>query len=107
VIGALLTQQTRWEKVEQSLQNLRRAGLIEVNALAKIDVPVLCELIRPSPHFSPPIEYRRMGEYFSHPWGNTPINGFKFRLNYILIVFIYTYILFYPPSFHSISTDQP
>lgn len=48
VIGALLTQQTRWEKVEKSLDNLDQSGLLELESLAASDVETIRELIRPS-----------------------------------------------------------
>ncbi|RTZ60824.1 MAG: 3-methyladenine DNA glycosylase [Gammaproteobacteria bacterium] len=48
VVGALLTQQTRWEKVEQSLANLRQAQCLTLSALADADVAGLRRLIAPS-----------------------------------------------------------
>ena len=48
VVGALLTQQTKWERVEESLANLKNAGLLSLDALAKAPVSYLAALIRPS-----------------------------------------------------------
>jgi endonuclease-3 related protein len=48
VIGALLTQNTQWSRVQISLDNLRNNGLISPDVLAQCDVEVLMELIRPS-----------------------------------------------------------
>ena len=48
VVGALLTQQTKWERVEESLANLKSAGLLSLDALAKAPTSNLAELIRPS-----------------------------------------------------------
>jgi len=48
VIGALLTQNTQWSRVQISLDNLRNNGLLSPDVLAQCDVEVLMELIRPS-----------------------------------------------------------
>lgn len=48
LVGAILTQQTKWEKVEQSIANLEQYGLDSLEALAKCDVEVLASLIKPS-----------------------------------------------------------
>ncbi len=48
VVGAILTQQTKWEKVEKSLQNLEDAGLLELHALADADIKQLQTLVKPS-----------------------------------------------------------
>ncbi len=48
VVGAILTQNTKWEKVELSLDNLRRYDLLSLDKLAACDLPILMELITPS-----------------------------------------------------------
>lgn len=48
VVGAILTQQTRWEKVEKSLNNLRDKGVLNLEELAQIDPKELSLLIKPS-----------------------------------------------------------
>jgi endonuclease-3 related protein len=48
VVGAVLTQNSQWGRVEQSLHNLRGANLLSPAALAHIDLQTLMELIRPS-----------------------------------------------------------
>jgi len=48
VVGAILTQNTQWSRVQISLDNLRNNGLLSSDALAHCDVEVLMELIRPS-----------------------------------------------------------
>ncbi|WP_331774203.1 3-methyladenine DNA glycosylase [Sulfurospirillum sp. 1612] len=48
VVGAILTQQTKWEKVEKSLDNLRNANVLDLKSLAEIDVRRLSILIKPS-----------------------------------------------------------
>jgi len=46
VIGAILTQQTKWENVECAIQNLKDQGLLEAVSLSKVDVEELEKLIR-------------------------------------------------------------
>lgn len=48
VVGAVLTQNSQWTRVERSLAHLRDARLLSPEALAKADVEALGELIRPS-----------------------------------------------------------
>ncbi len=48
VIGAILTQQTKWQKVEKSLGNLKNADLLSLEALAEVDIKQLQTLIKPS-----------------------------------------------------------
>lgn len=48
VVGAILTQQTRWEKVELSLTRLKKNNLLNLESLANIDQEVLAALIKPS-----------------------------------------------------------
>ncbi len=48
VVGAILTQQTKWEKVEKSLLNLHKQNLVSLEALADVDLKHLQMLIKPS-----------------------------------------------------------
>ncbi len=48
VIGAILTQQTKWQKVEKSLENLRTHDFLELEKLTQIDTLTLSQLIKPS-----------------------------------------------------------
>ena len=48
VVGTILTQQAKWEKVEKSLDNLREKSLLDLDSMAKIDVRELSLLIKPS-----------------------------------------------------------
>lgn len=48
VVGAILTQQTKWEKVELSMQRLEEAGLNTLEKLAFCDVASLIDPIQPS-----------------------------------------------------------
>lgn len=48
VVGALLTQQTRWEKVEESLSNLKQYDLLDPQAIASSNTNDLIPLIKPA-----------------------------------------------------------
>ncbi len=46
VVGAILTQQTKWENVEKAIQNLKERGLMEAEPLSRADDKELEELVR-------------------------------------------------------------
>ncbi|MDD3342959.1 MAG: 3-methyladenine DNA glycosylase [Sulfurospirillaceae bacterium] len=48
IVGAVLTQQTKWEKVEQSMHNLQTAGLDSLALIAESSLDTLSMLIKPS-----------------------------------------------------------
>ena len=48
LIGAILTQQTKWERVEESLANLKEHRLLSLEALSRADVQQIATLIKPS-----------------------------------------------------------
>jgi endonuclease-3 related protein len=48
VVGAILTQNTQWNRVTVSLSNLSQADALTLEALSTIDIETLMELIRPS-----------------------------------------------------------
>jgi len=48
VVGAILTQNSKWENVEKSLNNLKNAINLEVEELASLDINFLAFLIKPS-----------------------------------------------------------
>ncbi len=52
VVGAILTQNTQWSRVEISLENLRQHRLLSPDTLAYCDHERLMELIRPSGLFN-------------------------------------------------------
>ena len=51
-VGAILTQNTNWVNVEKAIVNLKREGVLSVEALWEIDGERLAELIRPSGFFN-------------------------------------------------------
>jgi len=48
IIGAILTQQTKWEKVEASLANLKEGGLMSLERLSRAEVELIAVCIKPS-----------------------------------------------------------
>ena len=48
VIGAVLTQNTRWPKVEEALKNLRSLDALSIEGLARLDLDLLREAIKPA-----------------------------------------------------------
>ncbi|WOE70330.1 3-methyladenine DNA glycosylase [Hydrogenimonas thermophila] len=48
VIGAVLTQNTKWQKVEEALENLRTLEALTIEGLAKLDEELLREAIKPA-----------------------------------------------------------
>lgn len=51
VVGAVLTQQTKWERVEESLENLKARDLLSLEKLASLEPLFLGELIKSSGFF--------------------------------------------------------
>ncbi len=48
VVGAVLTQNTRWQKVETALDNLRSLDALEIEGLVRLDEALLREAIKPA-----------------------------------------------------------
>ncbi len=48
ITGAILTQNTSWANVEKAIRNLKSADLLTAEALHRIDVSQLAQLIRPA-----------------------------------------------------------
>lgn len=46
VVGAILTQQTKWENVEQAIRNLKDQELMDAESLSGADIAELQELVR-------------------------------------------------------------
>ncbi len=50
-IGAILTQNTNWKNVERAIQNLKDAGVLDLEGLLRLPEDRLTELIRPAGYF--------------------------------------------------------
>jgi len=48
VVGAILTQNTKWENVEKSLQNIKKHTTMNLDGILRLEPGYLGELIRPS-----------------------------------------------------------
>lgn len=48
IIGAVLTQAVAWKNVTRAIDNLKSAGLIDINAILNIDVEELAQYIKPA-----------------------------------------------------------
>jgi endonuclease-3 related protein len=46
IVGAMLTQQTKWANVEKAINGLKEHGLIEVPVLAEADIELLENLVK-------------------------------------------------------------
>lgn len=58
VVGAVLTQNTRWENVERAIANLREADRLDPDRILSLPEPELAALIRPSGYFN--VKARRL-----------------------------------------------
>lgn len=52
MVGAVLTQNTSWKNVEKAIDNLKEKGLLSVEGLHNISLPLLAEEIRPAGYFN-------------------------------------------------------
>jgi len=52
MIGAILTQNTAWTNVEKAIMNLKKAGKLSFEAIRRIPVRKLSQLIRPAGYFN-------------------------------------------------------
>ena len=52
IVGAVLTQNTAWRNVEKAIENLKKADVLNLEALHKIPDKELAELIRPAGYFN-------------------------------------------------------
>ena len=52
MLGAILVQQTPWERVEQTIQQLDRLGLVDERAMAAAPVDTIVEAIRPVAYYN-------------------------------------------------------
>ncbi|TVP90280.1 MAG: endonuclease [Thioalkalivibrio sp.] len=58
VVGAVLTQNTRWQNVERAIANLREAGRLDPDGILALPESELAALIRPSGYFN--VKARRL-----------------------------------------------
>ncbi len=63
IIGAILTQNTSWSNVEKAIANIKKADLLNPQALYKLDINQLAELIRPAGYFN--IKAKRLKSFLN------------------------------------------
>jgi endonuclease-3 related protein len=51
IVGGILTQQVAWANVEKAINNMKRAGMLSIDAIADADIEKLQQCIRPSGYF--------------------------------------------------------
>ena len=66
--GAILTQNTSWTNVEKAIANLKSAGNLTPEALHRIDLALLAELIRPAGYFN--IKAKRLKSFVDWLFGD-------------------------------------
>lgn len=52
MVGAVLTQNTKWSNVEKAINNLKEAGLLSYPALAQLKAEEIAQFIRPSGYYN-------------------------------------------------------
>jgi len=59
--GAILTQNTSWANVEKAIRNLKSAGMLSAEAIHRIELAALAELIRPAGYYN--IKAKRLKDF--------------------------------------------
>jgi endonuclease III related protein len=52
MIGAILTQNTSWKNVEKAIHNLKAKGILNVEGIHSLSIPLLAEEIKPAGYFN-------------------------------------------------------
>lgn len=52
MVGAILTQNTKWGNVEKAISNLRKAGVLDFRSLSQLTTAEIAEFIRPSGYYN-------------------------------------------------------
>lgn len=77
MIGAVLTQNTAWVNVERALGNLKRAEVLDAEALLELSESRLAKLLRPSGYFN--VKARRVVEFCRWYLDNGGLQSLKRR----------------------------
>jgi endonuclease-3 related protein len=67
IVGAMLTQNTAWKNVERAIANLKGARALSPDALHKMPIARLAQLIRPSGYFN--IKAKRLRAFLDFLFG--------------------------------------
>ena len=60
VLGAILTQNTKWQNVEKALQNLRASNACSLGAIVEMDAKSLATLVKPSGFYNTKTKYIKL-----------------------------------------------
>jgi endonuclease-3 related protein len=60
MVGAILTQNTKWQKVEKALENLRSLELLDIDKLIDVDKDILISAIKPSGFYNTKYKYIKL-----------------------------------------------
>ena len=86
VAGAILTQNTKWEKVEISLQNLRENNFLSLQAMAFIDLELLRTLIQPSGLYKSKASYlKKLAGTIIERYGNFETFAYEVDREWLLV----------------------
>jgi len=86
VAGAILTQNTKWEKVEISLQNLRENNFLSLQAMAFIDLELLMTLIQPSGLYKSKASYlKKLAGTIIERYGNFETFAYEVDREWLLV----------------------
>ena len=70
IVGAILTQQVAWANVEKAIVNLKRVGMLSIDAIADADIEKLQQCIRPSGYFRQKAgRLRGVCQHLRNEWG--------------------------------------
>jgi endonuclease-3 related protein len=73
MVGAILTQQTTWEKVEEVIREMKAQGLLDVVTLASIDQEKLEKIIMPLGFYRQKAErIKSLARYIQNHYGSDP-----------------------------------
>lgn len=71
IIGAILTQQTAWKKVEEAIGNMKAAGLMDLEALADADRSAVAASTAPCGFYrTKPLRLKGMAAYIRDYYGD-------------------------------------
>jgi len=85
VIGAVLTQNTKWQKVEEALENLRSLNALTIGGLAKIEEELLREAIRPAGFYNTKAKrLKLLNQAISDKFGDFEIFQYEVQRRWLL-----------------------
>ena len=85
VIGAVLTQNTKWQKVEEALENLRTLDALTIEGLRNLDEELLREAIRPAGFYNTKAKrLKLLNQAIGDKFGDFETFQFEVQRNWLL-----------------------